>query len=300
MKRILVIGSLNIDLVTRAPRFPAPGETMAALSFERFFGGKGANQAAALARLGANAAIAGFTGTDAFGAEYRAYLEGLGVDCSLLRACGNATGTASITVDARTGDNNILIVPGANALFTPERLPEALCGPRADAALLQMEIPLDTVFAAARALHEKGTVVILDPAPAHPIPSDVLPSVDILTPNETELSLIAPADSFEGSLRSLISRGARCVIRKSGPDGAYIATPDGITHVPGFRVDAVDTTAAGDTFNAALACALMNGTALPGAVRFANAAAALSVTRPGAQAGMPTLAETLDLLSSQT
>ena len=304
MKKCAVIGSINTDLVLRVPRFPKPGETLTGSTFQVNFGGKGANQAVALAKLGVPVQMAGCVGGDLFGSRYVEHLEAVGADVSAVSTAPEAsTGIADILVDEK-GENAILLAPGANSLCDAAWLDDALektkdCG----IFLLQLEIPLETVKTCIARLHAMGKTILLDPAPAAALPEAVLNQVDILTPNETELEALTaslPAGtSPEARMRHLIGDSKRLVIHKRGGDGAYIASRDGIRHIPGFKVDVVDTTAAGDTFNAGLAAGLAMGLPLEEAVRMANAAGALSVTAFGAQGGMPSMEQVQALLSKK-
>jgi ribokinase len=302
-KRIVVVGSLNADLVVRLPRFLRPGETLTGESFNQFPGGKGANQACAAARLGAAVSMLGRVGADAHGAWLCGSLAADGVDVDGVREDpGAATGIALICIDG-AGQNQIVIVAGANGRFDTEALQAD--EPRlqgADAVLLQLEIPLATVSAAARIARAAGATVILDPAPARELPDELLRTCDWITPNESELAALTgvpdrgtlePAAAASAG-RELIARGARHVIVKLGSRGALLVTGDGNHLVAAPAVRAVDTTAAGDCFNAAFAVALAEGRPAHEAVRFANAAAAIAVTRPGAQPSLPTRAEVLE------
>lgn len=304
-KRIVVVGSLNADLVVRLPRFPRPGETLPGESFAQFPGGKGANQACAAARLGAHVSMLGRVGTDAHGAWLCGSLAADGVDVDGVREDPTvATGVAVIAIDG-AGQNQIVIVAGANGAFGAEALhaDEARLH-AADLVLLQLEIPLETVAAAAAAGRAARATVILDPAPARDLPDDLLAACDWLTPNESELAalvgrpvcaLLDPEEAAAGA-RSLRARGARNVIVKLGAHGALLVTGDEERFVPAVPVTAVDTTAAGDCFNAAFAVALGEGRPPFDAASFAAAAAAVSVTRAGAQPGMPTRADVMELL----
>jgi ribokinase len=297
--RITVVGSLNVDLVVQAPRAPGPGETVAGTAFARHAGGKGANQAAAAARLFAGTvALIGRVGADAEGAYLLTTLQQLGVDTAGVgQDPETTTGIAAITVSGE-GENRIVLVPGANQTLTPGILGlhhDVLAA--SDLLLLQLEIPLPTVQTAARMGREKHATIILDPAPARPLPPPLLRLVDYLTPNESELGTLLrrpPPDTLEevtAGAQQLLAMGARNVVVKLGARGALLVTPTEVAHLAPFPVDAVDTTAAGDTFNAAFAVALAEGLPAPAAGRFACAAAALSVTRPGAIASQPTRAE---------
>jgi ribokinase len=302
--RIVVVGSLNADLVVRVDRFPAPGETVAGRDFAVIPGGKGANQACAAARMGGDVSMIGRVGADAHGELLRRSLAAAGVDVSEVRpdpCC--ATGVALITVDG-AGENDIVIVPGANGAFTVEELEGG--GGRLDSAsvlLLQLEIPLATVQAAARRARWAGATVILDPAPAAPLPDTLLREVDYLTPNETELAAllggVRPGDETAAA-RALVARGARNVVVKRGEHGALLVGAGGETVWPAFTVDAVDATAAGDAWNGAFAFALADGRSPGDAGRLATAAATVSVTRRGAQPSMPTLAEAEALIEERS
>lgn len=294
MKKCAVIGSINTDMVARTPRFPAQGESIIGSVFRTEFGGKGANQAIALARLGAEVCMAGKVGDDLFGKKYLEHLieEKVNVDCVAVET-GETTGVADIWV-ADSGENSIISISGANAKCDLDWLNAALerlsdC----DIFLLQLEIPHETVGAALKKLREMGKTVILDPAPAVPLPAEWLACADYITPNETELEILAgdlPKNAtVEARIRRLVGESNRMVIHKRGAEGAFIGTKDGALPVSGFKVKAVDTTAAGDTFNAGLAAGLAMGKPIEECVRLANAAGALAVTALGAQGCMPTL-----------
>jgi ribokinase len=291
-RRIVVVGSINMDLVTRAPRFPRPGETLLGDGFFSVPGGKGANQAVAAARLGAEVALVGALGRDAFGDQLHAGLHAEGVDLRhLQRLDDRASGTASITV--ADGENQIVVTPAANAGLTPAHVEAARAAfGRADVVLVQMEIPPEAVEATLRLGRRLGVPVILNPAPARPLPADWLALARYLTPNQHELAVLLGADPAE-DFRALMRRAPAPVVLTRGSEGAWYREQGEPAHQPGFAVEAVDSTGAGDTFNAALAVFLHEG--LPQAVRKACAAAALSVTRLGAQQGMPRAHE-LDVL----
>lgn len=292
MTRIVVVGSINMDLVTQAPRFVGPGETILGERFLTVPGGKGANQAVAAARLGAEVTLVGATGDDAFGRQLRDGLAHERIDLrhvAQLRDC--ASGTASITV--ADGENQIIVVPAANARVTPAQVESAQSAiAQADAVLVQMEIPLPTVEATLRLGQRLGVPVILNPAPAQQLPAEWLKLARYATPNQHELAILLGADPQE-DFRALMRRAPCPVVLTHGSEGAWYREQGEPLHQQGFAVDVVDSTGAGDTFNAALAVFLHQGLAV--AVRKACAAAALSVTRLGAQAGMPRLAE-LDAL----
>jgi ribokinase len=316
---IVVVGSLNADLVSRVARLPAPGETVSAIAFDTYCGGKGGNQACAAARLGGRVALIGCVGDDEAGRMLKSSLEAVGVDVTAVDiVSGVPSGTALVTVDA-AGQNQIIVVPGANQTLTPDRLARHHDSIAAAAiVLLQLEVPLETVRAAARMARAAGARVILDPAPApaDPLADDLLAllaDVDYLTPNETELTLIAdvPADATDATnatnaprdegtaagdaivhrARALLRRGVGSVIVTMGDAGAELVERGREHHWSARATHVVDTTGAGDTFNAALAVALAGGAPIEEAGTFACAAASVSVSRAGAQASMPTLDE---------
>ena len=296
MSRIVVVGSINLDLVTLAPRFPGPGETLLGTRFFTAHGGKGANQAVAAARLGAEVALVGALGRDAFGDQLHAGLarEGIHLD-HVARLDDEGSGTASITV--ADGENQILVVPAANARVSPAQVEAARATiAHADAVLVQLEIPLDAVETTLRLGRRENVPVILNPAPAQALPIEWLRLASYLTPNQHELATALGADAAT-DFRELMRRAPCPVVLTRGGDGAWYRDdihPEPI-HQPGFKVDVIDSTGAGDTFNAALAVFLKEG--LPAAVRKACAAAALSVTKLGAQGGMPTAGELGALLA---
>ncbi len=303
MTKFCVVGSLNMDMVTRVERFPQPGETLTGLSFNIFPGGKGANQAVALARLGARVEMVGALGDDVLGNRYAQILAEARIGmAAVAREAEVSTGTASIEVSA-AGENHIVIVAGANALVQPARVEAArpiieTCA----SLLLQLEIPMESVLAAARIAKAAGLAVILDPAPARELPAELYPLVSVITPNEHEARLLTGEDcSTEAGIaragKRLCEMGAACAIIKAGPRGAFIVQGTSCKRIPGFAVKVVDTTAAGDSFNAGLALALAEGRELPEAVRFANAVGALSTTREGAQSAMPSLEEARALVA---
>lgn len=313
MGGIVVVGSLNMDLVLAVPRIPAPGETLLGEGFAMLPGGKGANQAYAAARLageGTHVAMAGKVGADVFGERLRNNLAAVGVNVAAVgESQREATGVATITVDA-AGQNAIVVAPGANFDWTveeAERLAPLFAG--ASYAMFQLETPLAVVEALLKIALEAGARTILDPAPAQRLGREMLQLASILTPNETEARLlvgegpgtVALAEAA-GLAARLQAAGARDVLVKLGEKGSVylregVAVSEAL-HVPAFAVEAVDTTAAGDTFNAGLAVALAEGEPLEAAIRFASAAAGLSVTRRGAQASAPGRDEVVAYLAS--
>ena len=294
MTRIVVVGSINMDLVTQAPRFVGPGETILGDRFLTVPGGKGANQAVAAARLGAEVALVGAIGHDTFGEQLHAGLAAEQIDLAhVARLDDSASGTASITV--ANGENQIIVVPAANARVTPAQVEAARSLiERADAVLVQMEIPLETVEATVRLGARLDVPVILNPAPAQKLPTDWLKLARYVTPNQHELAILLGADP-NTDFRELMQTAPCPVVLTRGNEGAWYREQGDPIHQDGYKVDVVDSTGAGDTFNAALAVFLREG--LSAAVRKACAAAALSVTRFGAQGGMPTLVEMQALLT---
>jgi ribokinase len=303
--RIVVVGSLNMDLVTRAARRPARGETLTGESFGMFVGGKGLNQAIAAARQGAAVRMVGRVGADDFGRRLRQALEAAGVDARLVAEDGTAgTGVATIVLDAE-GDNSIIVVPGANGRVgraDVERAAEAIAA--ADLLMLQLEVPLEAVLRAAEIARAAGARVLLNPAPAPagPLPDELLRLVDVLTPNETEThSLtglsVAGDESAARAAAALRARGVGAVVLTLGARGALLASDQRTVHVPGYVVQVVDTTAAGDAFCGALAAQLARGRPLDAAVGYANAAGALATTVLGAEPAMPRLEAVEKLMS---
>jgi ribokinase len=297
MKQYSIVGSINIDMVTRVANFPSPGETVDGIAFNTFFGGKGANQAVALARLGARVVMIGKVGGDAFGLHYRERFAAMGVEESEVgTATETSTGTASIEVNGE-GENHIIVVAGANGAVVPAYVEEKRSVIEAsDFLLLQLEIPLESVIKAAEIARARGATVILDPAPARLLPSRLLSNVSIITPNETEARILTGIDTAtdEGIRKAgslLLGSGVGTVIIKAGSRGAFLVREGIFRRIGGYRVDAVDTTAAGDSFNAGLARALGEGKDFEEAIAFANAVAALSTTKPGAQEAMPSSRE---------
>jgi len=296
-KPIVVVGSINLDLVATAERIPQVGETITGKGFHTFFGGKGANQAVAVARLGYSVAMVGNVGDDSFGAQLRRGLEAAGVDTSNVNTVEGTSGIALITTGAR-GENSIVVVPGANRELTPKLLEKATPVLQdAGFLLTQLEIPLETVDYLSQFAERQNIPFMLDPAPACELPPALLRRVTWITPNEaetTELLKTAVRDGGDSSAAAdkLLAAGAQNVVLKLGSRGCVVAErarPQ--EHIPAFPVNAVDTTAAGDAFNAGLAVALLRGhSALRSAV-FASAVAAISVTRPGAQSSMPSVKE---------
>ncbi|WP_438301234.1 ribokinase [Pseudomonas sp. NMS19W] len=291
---VVVIGSLNMDLVTRAPRLPRGGETLIGHSFATVPGGKGANQAVAAARLGAQVSMVGCVGNDDYGVQLREALLAEQIDCQAVSVVEDSSGVALIVVDDNS-QNAIVIVAGANGSMTPAVIDQFdAVLQAADVIICQLEIPDATVGHALKRGRELGKTVILNPAPAsRPLPADWFSTIDYLIPNESEAAALSglPVDSLESAEKAaaqLISMGAGNVIVTLGAQGALFASGSGYQHFPAPKVKAVDTTAAGDTFVGGFAAALAVGKTEVEAIRFGQIAAALSVTRAGAQPSIPT------------
>ena len=301
MGKILVIGSLNIDMVMKVDHMPAAGETILCDSMKLVAGGKGANQACAAGRLGTDVTMLGAIGNDSHGEMQRDSLQRSGVDVSgLITKESVSTGTAFITVN-KEGNNSIVVVQGANARFTPEDI-EAHRDllEECEIVILQLEIPMDTVLYAVKLARTLGKTVILDPAPVpEHFPEELYQYVDIIKPNESELSrLTGIADAqnhLEEAVQIVKDHGVRNVLVTLGGDGVYLDTEnEPPIHIPAKKVEVVDTTAAGDSFTAALAAMLLEGKTLKEAAEFANQVSAIVVTREGAQDSIPTLQEVLE------
>jgi ribokinase len=289
--RILVVGSSNTDMIIKLDRIPRPGETILGGAFVTAAGGKGANQAVGAARAGGQVTFIARVGQDMFGEQAVAGFVRDGINVKhVTRDKTNPSGVALIFV-AKDGENSIAVAGGANAKLSPADVRKARAAfTGASVLVMQLETPLETVQAAADLAAKAGVRVILNPAPAQPLPDKLLKRISILTPNETEAELLTGSAGEEAAAK-LRARGVATVILTLGANGALIADATGTRLVPGFKVKAVDTTAAGDIFNGSLAVALAEGKSLDAAVRFANAAAAISVTRLGAQPSAPTRRE---------
>lgn len=295
---MIVIGSLNVDLVVRVAHLPAPGETVTEGTFARHFGGKGANQAVAAARLGAAVTLVGAVGDDAFGADSLADLVAEGIDVSRVSVLpGTPTGVALIAVGER-GENQIVVASGANSDLDGAAVHAALQGITGAAVLLtNLEVPDTAVVAGAQAAAELGWQIVVNPAPARKLPDRLLACHPILVPNEGEARVLSGAADAGEAARRLAAQTAAPVIVTLGADGALVQPPDGeATRIAAPHVEVADTTGAGDAFAGALAAELARGSTLPDAARFAAVAAALSVTGAGARGGMPARAAVADFM----
>jgi ribokinase len=307
MKKIVVVGSSNTDLIIKVPEIPRPGETIMGGEFMTFPGGKGANQAVAAARAGGDVVFIASVGDDAYGNEsVKGYkLDNINTENIKVNK-GIPSGVAMITISS-SGENAITVAPGANSALRPEDLDEAEeAFDEADYMLVQLETPLDTVQKAVEMGREFGTRVILNPAPATELPDEILACIDLITPNETEAERLTgiEVNGVEDAIKAaevLHKRGVRAVIITMGSEGAFLS--DQLSGkkemIPGFKVTAVDTTAAGDVFNGHFAVAIAEGEKIEDAIRFAHAAAALSVQKLGAQSSIPRREETDYFLEEQ-
>jgi ribokinase len=306
-KPIVVVGSINLDLVVGVDRLPQVGETIIGNTFNSFYGGKGANQAVAAAKLGYPVSMVGNVGSDASGTQLRKGLKDAGVDTAYVNTVEGPSGVALITT-GRRGENNIVVVPGANGHLTPDLLETAATTILECAGFLlaQLEIPLETVDYLAQFAERHNIPLVLDPAPAHELPTALLRRPTWITPNETETQELLKTkfgnddQDSNAAAHRLLACGVKNVLLKLGSRGCLIAQTNlPKEFIPAFSVNAVDTTAAGDAFNAGFAVALMRGSTVTDAAVFASAVAAISVTRPGAQSSMPTLAEVQAFLSER-
>ncbi|MFL4214702.1 ribokinase [Enterobacter mori] len=302
---LVVLGSINADHILNLETFPTPGETVTGNQYQVAFGGKGANQAVAAGRSGANIAFIACTGDDDTGERVRKQLASDNIDVSPVSVVeGESTGVALIFVNAE-GENVIGIHAGANAALTTERVEaQRAIISGADALLMQLESPVESVLAAANIAHENHTTVVLNPAPARVLSDELLALVDIITPNETEAEKLTgirvenDGDAARAA-GALHDKGIGTVIITLGSRGVWVSANGEGRRVPGFKVKAIDTIAAGDTFNGALVTALLEGRAMDEAIRFAHAAAAIAVTRKGAQPSVPWRKEIDEFLSQQ-
>ena len=306
-KPIVVVGSINLDLVATADHVPLPGETLTGSSFNTFHGGKGANQAVGVGRLGYPVSMVGKVGDDSFGPDLKASLRKSGVGVKGVKTAKGSSGVALINI-GNDGQNNIVVVPGANGNLLPKDIStQAALLRKAGMILAQLEIPLITLETLAVFAHQNKIPLMLDPAPARELPSGVLQAVTWITPNESETRILCSLGAQEPVTPEtaarcadlLLKRGPKNVVIKMGSQGAFIAASGIREMVSAFPVKAVDSTAAGDAFNAAFAVSLLLGKAPSEAARYASAVAALSVTRNGAQPSMPSAREVKKFLESQ-
>lgn len=305
MNKLVVLGSVNADHVLQVPSFPRPGETLLGHSYTVIPGGKGANQAVAAARLGADTAFIACVGDDSFGCNIIEDFRQDGINVSgVMLEKDKPTGIAMIQV-AATGENSICISAEANACLTPERLlPHHELIANAGILLMQLETPVETITAAAKIAQQAQTRVVLNPAPAQPLTDELLALVDVITPNETEAELltgikVTDEASAQLAANALHAKGISEVMITLGAQGVWVSEAGQGRNIAGFRVKAIDTTAAGDTFNGGFLAGLQAGLMFDEAVRFAHAAAAISVTRAGAQTSIPTQMEVQAFLAAQ-
>ena len=289
---VVVVGSSNIDFTATVDRLPARGETVLGQHFVQSFGGKGANQAVAAARAGADVEFLSKLGMDANGVLIEQHLAAHGLSMKVLLHDPEApTGVAMILVDG-AGDNQIVVVPGSNRRLTPADVRQhagLMTGARV--LLVQMEIPIETIEESLMLARRQDLITILNPAPAYPLPPEFLRMVDILTPNESEACFLTGSTNVAEAALLLAGRSGGAVVATCGADGAVLSRGKDVTHVPAFVVDAIDSTGAGDAFNGALACALAEGVTIEAAVEMAIAAGALATTVRGAQPSMPARGE---------
>jgi len=297
--KIAVIGSLNMDYSLKVRKLPDKGETILASSFYTAAGGKGANQAVAARRLGAEVYMIGAVGRDSNGKELCSKLEAEGISTAGIKKADVPTGNAMITVDD-AGGNTIVVYPGANAEVDNSWLGENIAMMEAvDFVVLQLEIPMETVAAAVLTAKKMGKKVMLNPAPAAEIPQELYNMIDVMTPNETELALLTGTRDIDAGARLLLEREAKSVVVTLGEEGCLFMDNSGSINIRSFKVKAIDSTAAGDCFNAALAVALCEGKTIEEALSFSNAAGAIAVTRQGAQESLPLRDEVERFLAAQ-
>ena len=294
MKKVVVLGSLNMDYVINVEKMPQKGETILGLSMSKTPGGKGANQAYAIGKLGGKVSMIGAVGEDENGKILKKNLNSVGVNTEgIMELAGVCTGNAVITVD-KAAENSIIVLQGANARLTKTDIDaNKQIIVDSDVLVMQLEIPVEVVEYAARIASESGTIVILDPAPAAAdLPDTLWQCIDVIKPNETELAALSgmPVTCIEDAAiaaKSLLKKGVTQVIVTMGDEGSLLVTEDKTQHFPGEKVVAIDTTAAGDSFTAAFVVAVTNGKSCEEAISYGNRVSAITVTRKGAQASIP-------------
>ncbi len=305
MRQLTVLGSVNADHVLRVGSFPRPGETLHGQGYSVIAGGKGANQAVAAARLGANVSFIACVGDDSFGLNIRQEFEkdGINIDAVMIEK-DTPTGIAMIQV-AATGENSICISAEANACLTPQRIAaHTSIIEQADMLLLQLEVPMESIEYAAEIANKSGTTVILNPAPAQHLSDKLLKLIDIITPNETEAEILTGIKVFDAKSAQLAAdvlhkKQIKTVLITLGSQGVWLSKDGEGSQIMGYKVDAVDTTAAGDTFNGAFLTALLEDKSLEEAVQFAHAAAAITVTGQGAQSSIPYRQDVTEFLTAR-
>jgi ribokinase len=307
LKPIVVVGSINTDLVSLTERIPLVGETVLGSDFKIYPGGKGANQAVAIARLGYPVRMIGRVGTDSFGREALQHLKSAGVGVELVETRDGSSGIAVICVSAK-GENSIVVTPGANATLTPSDVDKHIPVIRgASAVLAQLEIPIETVERLGELCAQEGVPFLLDPAPAAVLPDSLFSRITWFTPNQSEAAFYANGHAVGTQFKSssvadeLFRKGIRGIVLKMGSNGVSLSSHEGaLQSIPAYAVEAVDTTAAGDAFNGGFAVGLAKGMSSIESARFASAVAGISVTRRGAQSSMPTIQEVKQFLLQQT
>lgn len=287
--KVIVVGSINMDLLFRTSKRPNPGETVRGLEFAQFPGGKGANQAVAAVRLGSQVQLVGSVGKDEYGKSLKEHLTKEGVETSRVKEVVESTGLANIVLDSK-GENSIIIIEGANGKVDSTDISEDMFE-KGDILLLQLEIPIETVLFAAKTAKARGATVILDPAPVKDLPEELFNYIDIIKPNQGEAMELSKTSSVDLAAASFLNKGIETVIITLGAEGAKLYTKDSQQYFQSQKVEVVDTTAAGDSFSGALATALSAEKTLEEAITFAIKVSSLTVTRLGAQASLPTINE---------
>lgn len=299
MGKILVVGSMNMDMVFKTDRYPKKGETVIGREFQLVPGGKGSNQASAIGKLGGDVSFISVCGHDYYGDILLKSLKENGVDMKNISRIGDTTGVAAITIEG-DGDNRIIVIPGANGKLTPEIVDSYQEDIRdARVVLLQMEIPLETVLHTIDLAYQFKTEVILDPAPAQPLPEEIYRKINYILPNEGELDQLTAGFNLttrEERVERLLELGVGAVLITAGGEGVYYFTGNGQKHYPAIKVDVVDTTAAGDAFAGAFAFGLQQGWSIDRAIKYANVVGGLTVTKLGAQSSLSSREEVTDFI----